>query len=276
MAPGNGMIRYNTDNQYYERSIDEGSIWGELSLIGMTKGPGAVEQIITVTGNQPAITLNSMVTRLKCNNSALLTIQGLVPHIGQGDILFISSFNAQVDLEHLSGSASAGNKIQNFATVGKTSLAAGVGNAIYVYQGGAGSGQWILITHEQGAWITPTYASGDYTAAGGGSWTVGSGDVTNYSYYLDGRNLKVNYKWDTTSMASTPTSVSAKIPGGYTSTKALDWYSVCNNNGTFHPGLSRVTASGTTMTFFSNEGGSGWGNSTDNSEVGGSISFEVN
>lgn len=36
MAPTAGMIRYNTDNKYWERSTDEGSSWAQLDLSGTT------------------------------------------------------------------------------------------------------------------------------------------------------------------------------------------------------------------------------------------------
>lgn len=36
MAPTAGMIRYNTDNKYFERSINEGTSWAQLDLSGTT------------------------------------------------------------------------------------------------------------------------------------------------------------------------------------------------------------------------------------------------
>lgn len=275
MAPVPGMIRYNTDNAYYERSTDEGTSWVELALYGMTKGQRCGEQTTSATGASTAIQLISTITHLICNNASLLTLQSIIPYVGTGDILVLSAKNAQVDIPHLSGSGTAGYKFSNFATIGITSLAAGFGTAIYVYEGPVGSGLWRLIGHEQGAFITPAFNAGDYTA-GTGSWTVGSGDVINYSYYLHGRKLTIDYRWDTTTTATTPSSLIAKIPGGYSAAKSKYWYSVCNNGGTYHAGLSQISASGTTMTFFSNEGGSAWGNGTDNSGVAGFIELEVN
>lgn len=36
MAPTAGMIRYNTDNKYFERSTNEGTSWAQLDLSGST------------------------------------------------------------------------------------------------------------------------------------------------------------------------------------------------------------------------------------------------
>lgn len=36
MAPTAGMIRYNTDNKYWERSTNEGTAWSQLDLSGIT------------------------------------------------------------------------------------------------------------------------------------------------------------------------------------------------------------------------------------------------
>jgi hypothetical protein len=68
----------------------------------------------------------------------------------------------------------------------------------------ATTARWRLTTHEQGGWITPTYAAGNYTAQTG-TWTVDAGDVTTQAYYLKGRTLTVAFNLVTTSVSATPT-----------------------------------------------------------------------
>lgn len=147
---------------------------------------------------------------LRCNNATALTITGRVA-AASGCLLLISAANAQVNLTH-DATSTAANRLYNKATSGATPLAAG-GHALYIYD--ATLSRWVLKEHEQGAWITPTFAAGDYTASSG-NWTVGSGDVTLCKYKLIGRTLHWCLNLATTTVSSTPASLKRAIPGGYT------------------------------------------------------------
>lgn len=281
MSASPGMLRYNTDNGYFERSTDEGTSWAELSLQGVTKGPAAYSQTITTTGVSTSIQLLSRVTDLVCNNASLLTLQSILPLVGTGDILYISSKNAQVDIPHLSGSGTAGYKFSNFATVGITSLAAGSGTTIYIYEGPVGSGFWRLITHQQGAWITPAYSSGDYAAQSAMTWGVGSGDVVDFRFKLEGKKLIIKWTLVATTVGGTPASyLTFTVPNGYTGIgEAHNVHTYKDNASAYGIGqvYFKASVSATLIRLYlAGFGSATWAAATNATETYGQVEIEVN
>lgn len=235
----------------------------------------SVTQTTTSTGSQNNFALTrSPKTFLRCNNATDLTLTGITAGV-DGDLLQIVSVGAgNVLLAHQNASSTAANRLQNMATSGNTPLATGKGTATYVYDGT--SAYWRLLTHDQGAWITPTFTAGDYTATGGGSWTVASGDVITYAYLLRGKTLSVNYKIVTTTVATTASSLDIKIPGGFTSNQTLQDNFVGNDNAAaLGVKLRGIAIGGTKIVHNSTITGSGWNAATDTTEVDGTITFEV-
>jgi hypothetical protein len=172
-----------------------------------------VLQVTTLTGTQNDFTLTAGCTELRCNNATLLTITGMSAGFGGQRIQIISVGAGQVEfVPQAAGTGSvAANRLANFATVGNTPLAAGSGAATYEYD--ATLSRWRLVTHDQGAWITPAYSAGDYTADTG-VWTVEAGDVTLCRYLLRGRTLHLLLHLQTTT-TTTGTGLSRVIPGGF-------------------------------------------------------------
>ena len=215
--------------------------------------------IPTSTGTQnnwtPGVVGNTVI---KCNNASLLTITGIVGTVVTGHRLIIMSIGAgQVDLVYSSGSSSVGNKLINFATTGLTSLAAGAGVAEYVYDGS----RWVMVSHEQGAPITPTFAAGDYTSPTG-TWAVTAGEAAILTYYLRGRQLTVTYEVSLTTVTGTPAHLRRKIPGGATGAAGNSFQPtrVSDNGGGVVWGMA--IASTADIQFFSTVGGGGWAAST--------------
>ncbi|MBI5202869.1 MAG: hypothetical protein HY925_14855, partial [Elusimicrobia bacterium] len=175
---------------------------------------GTLVQTTTLTGTQNDLAVTSarhLILRL--NNASLLTITGFSAG-NDGDIIEIVSVGAgQVELDHQDSGSSAGNRLINFVTSGNTPLAAGVGTARVVYD--ATTARWRLVEHEQGAWISPAYSAGDYTASGGGTWTVDSGDVGLYRYYLQGKNALVTFVLNATTISGTVAALNVKLPHGW-------------------------------------------------------------
>lgn len=199
-------------------------IGGTLGVTGLTTHTGALvagdlrgtPETITATGTVADQAVGATTTILRCNNATALTIQGLTGG-SEGRILIVESVGAgQVNLAHQNGSATAANRLSNFATSGNTPLAAGSGRAIYVYR--ASTGYWCLLHHEQGAWITATHADANYVAVGGGTFTVTSGDVISMRSRLIGRTLTVAFDLATTSIAGTVSEVNIlkAAYGGFT------------------------------------------------------------
>lgn len=150
-------------------------------------------------------------------NPTLTTIQGITAGTANQGITIIATGAGQVDLAHQSGGAAAANRLINYATVAATSLASGSGTveggtARYVYD--VAAARWRLVAHEQGAWIVPTFAATDYTAATG-NWVVAAGDRASASFRLSGKTLQYQTVLTTTDVSATPASLRILVPGGY-------------------------------------------------------------
>lgn len=162
------------------------------------------ELTTTSTGTQNNFSLVSSTEAdvLRCNNATLLTLTGIVAPaspLKPGKRLIIYSVGAgQVNLSHENVSSTAANRFNNIATSAPTSLAAGKGVAVYVYDDG--TDRWRLTAHEQGDWISPTFAAGNYTPFSAGTWTVAVGDVLVNNYYQRGRQLSWEVVIDTTTV----------------------------------------------------------------------------
>jgi hypothetical protein len=130
-----------------------------------------------------------------------------------------------------------------------------------------------LAQHEQGAWITPTYAGANYTAQTG-TWTVDSADVTTQAYYLKGRTLTVAFNFVTTSVSATPTSLNILNPawGGFTSAKAIIGAQVYSDNSAAFA-MGYVATLGTVLTV--NKITGTWAIATNTTSANGQIAFEV-
>jgi hypothetical protein len=174
---------------------------------------GGVIQTTTATGVNNDFVLTAGATVLRCNNATLLTISGMSPGADGQRLAVVSIGAGQVDLPHGTSAAgllsSAADRLLNFATVGQTSLAPGVGVAEYVYD--VTTARWRLVHHDQGAWITRTFAAGNYTASAG-TWTVAS--ATRDAFWLKGRTLFFSVQVSGTT-SGTPASVKVLIPNGY-------------------------------------------------------------
>lgn len=164
----------------------------------------------TSTGTQndfaPGLIGNTIV---RCNNATLLTINGLSGGYDGQRIMLVSIGAGQVDLAHQAAGSSAANRFINLATVGNTPLAPGSGSAELVYD--ATTARWRLTQHEQGAWITRTFAAGNYTASAG-NWTVAAATLD--KFYLRGRTLWFSVSASGTT-SGTPVSVKVTLPQSY-------------------------------------------------------------
>jgi hypothetical protein len=230
--------------------------------------------IITTAGVQAALALPAGTGALTiyANNATLLTVQGIAAGLDKQRLTIISIGAGQVLLAHQNAGASVANRLINFATSGNTPLAAGSGTATYQYD--ASTARWRLIAHEQGAWITPTFAAGEFTAQAG-NWVVAAGDVTTDAYWLRGRSLTHAFLYSTTTVSATPTYLSRLIPGGFTAAKAVRNSAVWMETATPGSGLVDVTAAGTVLRFFKDLAPTAWATKTDETHVNGQITFEV-
>ncbi len=261
------------------RGVDYTLPAADAAGVFTSDGAGAVTwaarviiQTTTATGGQDnfAVTAARRLL-LRCNNASLLTFTGFAAGTA-GDIIDVVSIGAgQVDLDHQVTSTDA-NKLINFATVGMTSLAAAVGTARYIYDGT--TARWRLVEHEQGAWISPAFSAGDYTP-NSGTWTVESGDVKAYAFWLQGRTLTVamSVSGSTTSSATAPQSIA--IPASYVSTGVAVTTGYADDGATRRATRIEVAASGTT-TVHNYIPQTNPTDQTNDSGLHGTMSFEIN
>lgn len=131
-------------------------------------------------------------------------------------------------------------------------------------------------TTPQGNWITVTFAGGNFTALGGGSWTVGSGDQVTFKYMLIGKTIWVAVTLDTSTVAGTVTSLQVAVPGGFSALVKTGMSCVIYDNSSTVPGAGLVSISaGTSQITLVKGDGANFTASTDNTYIRFVFAFEV-
>ena len=200
----------------------------------------------TVTGTQNNLNIGIIGnTYCEWSGSSDATVTGITLGIS-GRLLIIKNTGSKVIyFSHNSGSSSAANRFQNIVTSSTTAVAPG--GWIYFIHNGT---DWRMTGHEQGDYITPAFAAGDFTLNGDRTWTVDSGDVTTYQWKLIGRSIHIIFVLETTTISGGTSSTTAKIaiPNGYISTKTvLSLSSYFILGATLSGGFISASASGTVI-----------------------------
>lgn len=120
-----------------------------------------------------------------------------------------------------------------------------------------------------GVWQDVPYDAGNFTAYGSMTWTVASGDVVVYSYYVIGKAMVLTLNLINTSIGGTPDSLlSVKVPSGYVLTEDITGYAYWQDNGTPTHGLWYVeTGSSTTEIYLELFGGGNFAASTNATQI---------
>lgn len=258
--------------------------WAQINLPDGVTGNLPIANLglgsLTVSGNTDVGTQNNWAPFAATSGDRLIewagasdaTITGIANGtIGQRAIIR-NTGATNIFFAHQSGSSSVGNKLFNAATSASTPVAPG-GSITFVYDGG----NWVLVQHEQGAWITPTFAAGSYTGNGSMTWTVASSDVATQAYRLSGRTLHVKFAINTTTVGGTPNTslqVSNAAWGGFTIAKTTRIAVPVVDNNASEIGMGAVTASATSLAFL-RATSANWAAATDTTYVFGVLAFEV-
>lgn len=180
------------------------------------------------------------------------------------------------NLAHNSGSSSAANRLVNMATGGPTPVLDG-GAVCYVHDGT----NWKMLYHDQGRWITPAFASGDFTASGSMTWTVDSGDVSTDAYFLRGRTAFYQYDYLTTTIGGTLSNtlyraIPAVLQSAAASIVQVGHMRMQQNGGTTEHGAAYVSVvlASLKLAFISYTGATLVGG-TNNNRVQGAIFWQV-
>jgi hypothetical protein len=210
-------------------------------------------------------------TYIPWNGAADAAFTGLAGGVA-GQLVTIRNVTAAkiATFAHQSGSSSAGNKFKNPATSAPTPIAAG-GWITYFYDGT----DWILVAHEQGAWITPAFSAGDFTGNGAMTWTVAAGDISWYRSRLSGNTQTVSYYIGSSTVGGTPNSaLQVKVPGGFTAAAGFAVGDSSDNGGTSV--AAYVQTNGTNIQHFKSMAGAGnWAAATDTTVAAASIDIAV-
>lgn len=125
-------------------------------------------------------------------------------------------------------------------------------------------------------WIDVTYSAGNFTTDTG-TWTVASGDQAVYQYQIDGNKLTLNFRINSSSVATSPTQLRIAVPGGRTIARDAIVPLVAINAGVqITTGLIVAAAGNTFIQIFRDTASTAWGNATDTTAVWGQIAFMIN
>lgn len=274
----------NLNGQTLSGAATASGAWAFSSTVSITGATTVGDlrgtaETITATGTVNDQALGATTTILRLNNATLLTLTGLTG-CSAGRVVILQSVGAgNVELRHQNASSSAANRFVNFATSGNTPLFAGVGTATLACDGTLS--RWVLVQHEQGGWITPTFAAGDFTASGTQTWTLAAGDVTTMKYRLTGRTLQVVFNLVSTTVGGAADSqlrIGNAEWGSFTITAASIMPTLSNDNGAgVVASIASLTAAGTFLPIYKSTAGAGnWAAATDTTGVYGQLTFEVN
>ena len=233
----------------------------------------ASEVTFTTTGNIDDLDFsNSKLIRM--NNATSATIRGLKAGRA-GQIVTIVSIGAgNVFLANQDGGSAAANRLTNFATSANTPLAAGKGTCIYEYD--ATTAAWRLVSHIQGAFVSQTFAAGDFTASGAMTWTVAVGDVATNAYYLEGKKLTVQQILNQTTVGGVvSTELRALIPGGFTCDLSTGAIIRVNDNGVVQVGRMLIDTGLTYVSYRPAVTGGNWTLATDATSINGQLITQV-
>lgn len=262
-----GTIR---DNAWKTTLYDQADAWRTLYTITST---GTVNDLSLTSGG-----VEADVVRL--NNASALTVTGIAAPASPakpGKVLILRSVGAgNVALAHENAGSTAANRLINLATSANSSLVAGNGCAIYVYD--STSSRWRMIAHDQGGWITPTFAAGNFTANGSMTWTLASGDRTASAYWLRGNQLTYYWTLTTTTVGGTVNTrlqIGSAEWGGFSAsvTNLYAPLAVALDNGTA-VNVYAVHTSATQLILVKTNSAN-WTLATDATYVYGSIQFQV-
>jgi len=127
-----------------------------------------------------------------------------------------------------------------------------------------------------GAWTTPAFDAGNFTASGAMTWTVEAADVVTYAYTISGKVMVISFNIAVTTVAGTPSDeLHIAIPAGKTSTKTMVNSIYILDNGTRMMGRVAATA-GQTHLMCAKMDNSNFAASTNATYLQGQIIFEIN
>jgi hypothetical protein len=112
-------------------------------------------------------------------------------------------------------SAGLTDRLYNFFLTGPAPLVGPISMARYAYTTSGGVG-WLMTEFVQGAPIRPLFNAAVYAAAAGGTWVVEQADIASEDFYIQGRTLTCNFRYDSTTTTGAPNALTRTLPYGWT------------------------------------------------------------
>jgi hypothetical protein len=232
------------------------------------------EETTTATGGQNNYDLDAASTLLRCTGAAPsftgFTVLTAAPTAG--DQVVLECLGTTLHLAHQSASSTEANRIICESTTGQI-VGAG-GRILCIYDGT--TDRWRATVLDPGTPITPTFAAGDFTATGGGSWTVAAGDVATFSYQQRGKAVHLWFHINTTTVAGTVTSLNMTLPNSWALTKAGSARIGRGVDNSSALDMYMQWAAAATAISILTYAGANFTAATDTTYVSGEVSFEVN
>jgi hypothetical protein len=191
------LVRDPTDTNFGAKWVASPSVVN-LTASGLITGRDVTRISSTATGTQndwnPGIVKGT--TYIEWAGASALTVTGIAGGF-EGSVLIFKAAGAAAPatFAHASASSAVGARFSNIASSGPTPVA-NLGYAIWVHNGT----YWVLVSHDQGSWITPAFSAANYTAFSAGTWTVEASDIGVLRYVLHGKTLSVQLAIDNTTV----------------------------------------------------------------------------
>jgi hypothetical protein len=126
--------------------------------------------------------------------------------------------------------------------------------------------------------IRPTFAAGDFTASAG-TWTVDSGDVSDYSYTVTDKLMTVWFSINDTDVSNAGVALRLAVPGGFTIATGANCQNlirVSDAGATEVAGIAQATGGLTYLILYASLAAGGFSStSSDNTDVTGQITFPI-
>ena len=275
------------DRTWYNTLVDDdgsntvGTIWNKAAVDSLLDSVDAelVDSIVnsSTTGVDnawtPGGTGDTLVAWYVASGD--LTINGMAGGVTGRRVTIRNYAPGTVYVNHNNASGVAGGHLLNPATSGPTPIATN-GYATYVHDGT----YWLLVAHEQGAWVTPPFSAANFSALASMTWTVAAGGVTICRYRLAGRALTWNYYIQGTAggTASNNLIVTAGAWGGYSQASGLIAPNCAADAGAGFTAASVAQGGGAaglaaTTIYFSKNAAPNW--TLGAVAIAGSLTFEV-
>jgi hypothetical protein len=120
------------------------------------------------------------------------------------------------------------------------------------------------------------YVAGNFTGGGAQTWTVDSGDVNTYAFFISGKSIFLNIYLSTTSVGGTPDPhLNVTLPNSYTLAKIGVGFAQAIDNGATALGLADWAAGDSAIGFRNSLVIANWAASANNTYVRSAILTEI-